>query len=115
MVLRDLLTARQDTFLYVTQYLFDEKGTKLAFVSSGKDSLQFTAGVYVYDLNKKALQQVLNLPGKHQNLTWDEAGTQLAFVSDTDTTKANEKPLFAILTCTIGKKSKKRYQAGRKR
>jgi dipeptidyl aminopeptidase/acylaminoacyl peptidase len=93
LVLRDLLTARQDTFLYVTQYLFDEKGTKLAFVSSGKDSLQFTAGVYVYDLNKKALQQVLNLPGKHQNLAWDEAGTQLAFVSDTDTTKANEKAL----------------------
>lgn len=93
LILRNLVAARQDTFLFVTQYAIDEKGSKLAFASTGNDST-FLAGVYVYDLPNRSLTHVLNQPGKHLNLTWDEAGSQLAFVSDTDTLKANEKALI---------------------
>ncbi len=93
LILRDLTTARQDTFLFVTAFAIDEKGTKLAFASTGNDST-FLAGVYVYDIQAKSLTHVLNQPGKHKSLTWDEAGNQLAFLSDTDTLKANEKALI---------------------
>jgi dipeptidyl aminopeptidase/acylaminoacyl peptidase len=93
LILRNLLTAKQDTFLFVTEYIFDEKGTKLAFASTGNDTT-FKAGVYVYDLKKGDLQWVLPKAGKHKNLVFDEAGQQLAFVADTDTTKKNEKALI---------------------
>ncbi len=90
LILRNLVNARQDTFLFVTQYAIDENSSKIAFASTGDDST-FLAGVYVFDIQKRSLAHVLNQPGKHLNLTWDKMGTQLAFVSDTDTLKANEK------------------------
>ncbi|MDX2306163.1 MAG: prolyl oligopeptidase family serine peptidase [Microscillaceae bacterium] len=90
LILRNLTTSRQDTFLFVTAYEFDEKGRKLAFASTGNDST-FKAGVYVFDLETLTLAQVLNQPGKHINLSWDKEGTQLVFVSDVDTTQAHKK------------------------
>lgn len=90
LILRNLLTAKQDTFPFVTEYVFAKNGKFLAFASTGDDST-FKAGVYVYNLEKQKLTQVLNKAGKHKNLVADELGTQLAFVSDTDTTAKNEK------------------------
>lgn len=93
LILRNLQTAKQDTFLFVTDYLFDEKGTKLGFVSTGNDST-FKAGVYVYDLNNGRLQHIFDKAGKHKNLIFDTAGEQMSFVADTDTTKKNAKALI---------------------
>lgn len=90
LILRNLLTARQDTFPFVTSYSFDQKGTKLAFISTGDDST-FAAGVYVYNLKEKKLSSALDKPGKHKHLTWDDNGQQLAFIADTDTSQANKK------------------------
>ncbi|MCU0445191.1 MAG: prolyl oligopeptidase family serine peptidase [Microscillaceae bacterium] len=92
LILRNLATAKQDTFLFVTEYIFDEKATKLAFASTGNDTT-FKAGVYIFDLKKGDLQWVFPKAGKHKNLVFDEQGQQLAFVADTDTTKKNEKAL----------------------
>ncbi len=93
LVLRELGTARQDTFQFVTAYQFDEQGRKLVFSSTGNDST-FLAGVYVYNLENRQLMHVLNAPGKHEKLTWDETGDQLAFIADTDTTKEHKKALI---------------------
>lgn len=93
LILRNLTTAKQDTFLFVTAYNFDKKGTKLAFVSTGNDST-FKAGIYIYDLTKNNLQHILNKAGKFKNLTFDEEGTQFSFIGDTDTTKKSEKLQF---------------------
>ncbi len=93
LVLRNLTTAKQDTFLFVTAYNFDKKGTKLAFVSTGNDST-FKAGIYIYDLTKNNLQHILNKAGKFKNLSFDEEGTQFSFIGDIDTTKKSEKLQF---------------------
>ncbi|MEO1653061.1 MAG: hypothetical protein AAFU64_05920 [Bacteroidota bacterium] len=93
LVLRNLLNTRQDTFAFVKSYAFDKMGRKLAFASTGDDST-FKAGVYVYDLEAKSLNLVFPKPGDVKNLSWDEAGTQLAFVVDTDTSKAHKKALI---------------------
>lgn len=90
LILRNLRTARQDTFKFVKSYRFDDKGTRLAFVSTGDDK-DFVAGVYVYDLTQRTLIPVLKKPGQYNKLTWDEAGTQLSFIADTDTSKAHKK------------------------
>jgi dipeptidyl aminopeptidase/acylaminoacyl peptidase len=93
LVLHNLLTAKQDTFLFVTNYTLHKKGKKLAFASTGDDST-FKAGVYIFDLQKNKLTQVLNKAGKFKNLTFDEEATQLSFIADTDTTKKSEKLQF---------------------
>ncbi len=90
LIFRNLLTAKQDTFLFVTQYAFDEKGTKLAFFSTGNDS-SFKAGAYILDLQTQKLQQILAQAGKIQNLTFTDKGDQLAWIMHTDTTKKGEK------------------------
>ena len=110
LILRNLTTARQDTFQFVKSYEFDETGRKLSFVSTGNDST-FKAGVYVYDLENNSLTQVLNLPGKHVRMNWDKAGTQLAFISDTDTSKAHKKSLNQIpRLILLARKAKNSYK-----
>ncbi len=90
LVLRNLISAKQDTFLFVTQYNFDEKGTKLAFFSTGNDST-FKAGAYIFDLQTQKLQHILSQAGQAKNLVFSEKGDQLAWVMHTDTTKKGEK------------------------
>ncbi|MCS6822090.1 MAG: prolyl oligopeptidase family serine peptidase [Microscillaceae bacterium] len=93
LILRNLLTAKQDTFVFVTEFVFNKNGTQLAFASTGNDST-FKAGVYVVDLQTQKVKHILNSAGKFKNLVFDEVGSQLAFVADLDTTQKHEKELI---------------------
>jgi dipeptidyl aminopeptidase/acylaminoacyl peptidase len=93
LILRNLATAKQDTFLFVTEYTFSKYLGSLGFASTGNDTT-FRAGVYVYDLQEGKLQHIHQLAGKTKNLAFDEQGKQLAFVTDSDTTKKHEKELI---------------------
>ncbi len=93
LVLRHLPTARQDTFLFVTEYNFSKYVGSLGFASTGNDTT-FKEGVYVYDLTEQKLQHIHALAGKTKNLAFDEQGKQLAFLTDSDTTKKHEKDLI---------------------
>jgi dipeptidyl aminopeptidase/acylaminoacyl peptidase len=92
LVVINLKVAVQDTFPYVTDYAFSETASYLAFISTGNDSL-FLPGVYVYDLANRQLKPLFRGKGKYQKLTWDKAGSQLAFLADLDTTKSKVRPM----------------------
>jgi dipeptidyl aminopeptidase/acylaminoacyl peptidase len=86
LVIRNLETAVQDTFRYVTDYQFAKEGARLSFVTTGSDST-WLPGIYSYDFDSQSLKPVFRSKGEYKQLTWDEKGNQLAFVADIDTSK----------------------------
>ena len=92
LLLHELATGEQDTFKFVTDYTFARKGRILAFSSSGEDN-EADAGVYVLDLDTRALTGVHQAKkAKYAQLRLSESGEHLAFVADTDTTKVQIRP-----------------------
>lgn len=91
LIIRNLKTARQDTFRYVTSYEIAEKGQALAFVTTGIDSV-LSPGVYRFNFSTGNAIPVFEAKGEYRQIQWDEAGNQLAFLGDTDTTKVRVRP-----------------------
>lgn len=91
MILRDLNTEKEDTFFFVKNYEFAEKGKKLVYYTRGDDSLRL-AGVHVVDLMSGEDQEVLQTDGDVYHLSFDEKGEQLAFTIDSDTTDIRHRP-----------------------
>lgn len=88
LVLRKLASAKETTFDFVKEYRFDKFGKSLIFSTTGNDS-SMLAGVYVYDLAGEKLKPLFRAKkGNFKNLAFDENGSQVAFVADLDTTKA---------------------------
>ncbi|RLD75708.1 MAG: S9 family peptidase, partial [Bacteroidetes bacterium] len=96
LIVKDLNTLKQDTFPFVTEYVFSEKGSKLMFLSSGKDST-FQQGVYMVDLSTNKLLPLCRGKGDYKNLAFDEIGSQAVFLADLDTTKARIRPFDVLL------------------
>ena len=92
LVLRNLQSKKQDTFKYVTNYVFAKEGKRLAFASTGNDSL-FAAGVYVFNVEQNKLTQVYEAEkSKYYQLSFSDSGNHLGFVVDNDTTKVQIRP-----------------------
>ena len=93
LVLRDLVTAKQDTFKYVTDYIFAKEGKQLAFITTGVDST-VNAGVYVLKIENKQLTPVFEADEKtkYYQLNFSDSGKNLGFVADLDTTKVQVRP-----------------------
>ena len=70
----------------VLTYTLSEEGGQIAFESEGDST--FTPGVYVFDTKSTTLKPVFRSKGKYFSLTWDKAGSQLAFITDLDSTKS---------------------------
>ncbi|GCC51015.1 S9 family peptidase [Chryseotalea sanaruensis] len=89
LVLRRLSDKQEVTFSYVKDYAFAKFGQGIVFTSTGNDTTQ-KAGVYWYDLQKSSLQQIHegHKKFKYKGLSINEDGNQLAFLLDSDTTKA---------------------------
>ncbi|MEN8120777.1 MAG: prolyl oligopeptidase family serine peptidase [Bacteroidota bacterium] len=96
LVVKDLTTQQQDTFPFVKEYVFSEKGKKLMFYSSGKDST-FQQGVYMIDLSTNKLLPLCRGKGDYKNFAFDENGAQAVFLVDLDTTKAKIRPFDVLL------------------
>ncbi|MFK8060661.1 MAG: prolyl oligopeptidase family serine peptidase, partial [Polaribacter sp.] len=92
LVLRNLATKKQDTFKFVTNYTFAEKGKYLAFTSTG-NSKEDKNNVRVYDLEKSKIIEIYSSKkAKYYQLNFSETGKNLAFVVDNDTTKVQQRP-----------------------
>ena len=87
LVLLDLESQSTDTFRYVTNYLFAEERAAILFESKGSDST-FLAGVYHYDIRNKALSVLMTGSHTYKQHAIAKDGSQVAFLVDTDTTKA---------------------------
>jgi len=85
MILRNLKTADQDTFQYVTRYRFSKFGHKLIFESNGDST--FHKGIYYYDCRKSKLTPLLRHQGNFERLIVGESGKHVAFLADLDTSK----------------------------
>jgi dipeptidyl aminopeptidase/acylaminoacyl peptidase len=87
LTVRQLSTGNTYDLPYVTDYQFSEKSGQLVAVSTGSDST-LLEGVYVFDIATPGFAGIIDGKGEYTSLSWDETGSQLAFVADTDTTKA---------------------------
>ncbi len=91
LVIRKLTDKSETVFPYVVKYLLAEKGKKLVFQTTGNDST-FLNGIYLYDFDNEELQPLHRAKGDYKNLAFDEAGRQLAFLANFDTTSALVPP-----------------------
>ena len=93
LVVRELAGGRQDTFKFVTDYLFAKKGKQLAFATTGEDA-DSESGLHVLDLGTERLHTVhQGKKTRYYQLCLSESGSHLGFVTDEDTTKAQVRPL----------------------
>ncbi len=80
LILRNLATAEELTIAEVTEYLFDMKGHWLAYATSSADAAK--DGAFLRRLSDGSVTTLLAGRGHYKSLTFDEAGRQVAFLSD---------------------------------
>ena len=100
LIVRNTNTGTQDTIAYVQSFVLAEKNKRLLVQTAGKgDTMLFRAnpnllqpGVYFADLQQNKVQPLFRDKGKYQQLAFDKNGNHVAFLADTDTTKARIRP-----------------------
>jgi dipeptidyl aminopeptidase/acylaminoacyl peptidase len=93
LTLKQLLNGKQRVFKYVTDYQLTKNGKLLAFaVTAPKKSENVVSGLFIYDIDKDILKTISTGRGNYRNLTFDDAGKQLAFTAEKNPEKALVKP-----------------------
>ncbi len=93
LVVRRMNDPKGKTFKLVSEYYFDKKGTRLVIktTKNSKDS-NSKAFVLLYSLQLDKVDTVMKGFGDSKNFTFDEEGTQLAFLAERDSSaKALQK------------------------
>ena len=105
LVVRNLITQKEDTIKYVKNFSFAKEGKRLAYITTGKDKI---GGVYVLNLENNATTEVFTAKNtsKYFQLSFNDKGTNLGFVVDTDSTKALVRPYQLYTWKGNGKASK---------
>jgi len=88
LILRNLATASDSTYSDVTAYQFSENGKWLVYTASNKDSTG--DGIYAVEVESGEVTTVLSGPGNYKQIAIDEAGTQVAFISNRDSIEAKQ-------------------------
>ena len=90
LVIHQLSTNKVDTIPFVKAYELAEESPQLMLHTSGMDST-FMAGVYRYDFEATELLPLHRSEGDYEQMAWDKAGNQAAFIAYTDTTDTRIK------------------------
>lgn len=109
LVLRDLSTGQEERIAGVAAYAFDRGGRWLAYTVSSRDGAG--DGAFVRALGNGRTTALLTGEGHYQGLAFDDAGGQLAFVSDRGE-YAREKPRYALYHATLGATPRAREVVG---
>jgi dipeptidyl aminopeptidase/acylaminoacyl peptidase len=80
LILRNLTTNEETTIPEVTEYEWDTKGTWLAYATSSTDATK--DGAFARRVADGTVKSLLSGRGHYKGLSFDEAGQQLAFLSD---------------------------------
>ena len=80
LILRNLATGEEVTIPEVTEYLWNRKGTLLAYAISSNDATK--DGAFVRRIPDGAVTTLHSGKGRYRSLTFDEAGQQITFLSD---------------------------------
>jgi dipeptidyl aminopeptidase/acylaminoacyl peptidase len=99
LVLRDLRTGAETRIDDVLAYAFDRDGRWLGYVVSSK-AKPATDGAYVRSLEGGRTHALMTGVGTYRNLTFDEGGTQAAFLSDAED-QARDTPRFALYHASL--------------
>ncbi|MGM0666188.1 MAG: hypothetical protein ACQETA_02610, partial [Bacteroidota bacterium] len=91
--LRNLENGGQMSWPFVTEYDFAEKSSKLIFVSTGDDK-EFTKGIYLYDLEKSELVEVMTGDHQYKQLSMDENAGIISFLAKSSEDKDSEYSLY---------------------
>jgi len=108
LVVRRLSDGKEKTFKLVSDYAFDKKGTRLVLktTKAAKDS-NSVAFVLLYNLQSEKTDTIMRNLNDGKNFSFDEEGTQLAFVAERDSsTKALQK-FYKLWYYTNGQDSAK--------
>lgn len=79
LTVHDLSTLETTSFIQVTNYLLSPNGAHLAYIYEGNDSLDH--GLVRFDLFTSISDTLISGGGKHERMAFDDAGSQLAFLS----------------------------------
>jgi dipeptidyl aminopeptidase/acylaminoacyl peptidase len=80
LILRNLGSGEETTIPEVTEYAWNKKGTLLAYTVSSNDAAR--DGAFVRSTADGAVTTLFSGRGRYRSLAFDDAGTQLTFVSD---------------------------------
>jgi dipeptidyl aminopeptidase/acylaminoacyl peptidase len=80
LILRNLATKEEITVPDVTEYDFDKKGAWLVYSTSSRDAGK--DGAFARRMSDGTVKTLLSGRGHYKSLTFDDAGQQLAFLSD---------------------------------
>lgn len=108
LILRNLATASDSTYSDVTDYQFSENGKWLVYTASSKDSA--ADGIYAVEVESGEITIVLSGPGNYKQIAIDEAGSQVAFISNRDSIEAKQ-PTYKLYHWRIGSKAAKMVAA----
>lgn len=105
LTVKHLVTGKTHTFKYVSEYQLSKNGKLLAYsVTAPKKSKDVQSALYLYDVDKDIVKAVSNGRGNYKNITFDDAGKQVAFTAEKNPEKAQVKP-FKLYYYQIGKDS----------
>ena len=93
LVVRDLVSGKEDTLKYVTDFSFAKEGKRLVYSTTGEDT-KSNSSVNVMNVDNGSSTTVFeaNNKSKYYKLQLSDSGKNLGFVVDTDTTKALVRP-----------------------
>lgn len=99
LVLRELATGTEVRIEGVTNHVIDRGERFLVYSTTGADSLNVD-GVFVRNLATGVVTPLKVATGNYRSLAIDEAGTQVAFVTDADEYK-NDKPRVTLYHASL--------------
>ena len=80
LILRNLATGEESTIAEVTEYFWNRKGTLLAYAVSSNDATK--DGAFIRAMPAGTVTALHSGKGRYRSLAFDEAGTQITFLSD---------------------------------
>ncbi len=110
LVLHEIATGTEVRIEGVTNYTIDQKERWLVYATTGADSLN-ADGVFVRDLASGTVTPIKVATGNYRSLAIDEAGTQVAFVSDADEWKAEKARVTLYHASLVGTRQRSGVQA----
>jgi Tol biopolymer transport system component len=99
LVLRNLEDGTETRFVDVTDYAFTENGEWLVYTASNEDGT--ADGVFAVGTETGQVSPVLTGEGEYRAMSMDDAGEQLAFLTNRDDWEADE-PAFTLYHAVLG-------------
>jgi dipeptidyl aminopeptidase/acylaminoacyl peptidase len=105
LVLRNLKTGAERRYPDVTSYHFSKDGKWLVYTAASKDSS--ADGIYAVRVETGEVRPILTGPGEYKQVAIDEAGKQVAFLSNRDDfvspdSSRAQQPAFTLYHWRIG-------------